>query len=457
MQINSAQIFDLINKTENTSPSEIERILKKAAMLQGLNIKETAALLHVTDAQTLEKIFKTAAYVKDEIYGNRVVLFAPLYISNLCQNECLYCAFRCSNRDIKRRALTQEEIIKETQALLKQGHKRVLLVAGEDGSPAGLEYVYKAIDSVYAAEENGHKIKRVNVNIAPLVEGEFKNLAAHNIGTYQLFQETYHEPTYREQHIRGPKADYQFRLDAVERAMRAGISDVGIGPLLGLYDYKFEILALLKHIEHLEQTFGVGPHTISVPRIEPAEGSDISLAPPHKVSDIDFKKLVAVLRMAVPYTGIILSTRESATMRNELLHMGVSQISAGSKTNPGGYGEEEATAQFTLSDERSLAEVIESLVDGGFIPSFCTGCYRKGRVGKDFMDLAKPGLIKCHCTPNALLTFAEYLEDFAPESLRQKGYALIEKTIGILPTEEIKNFTKESLQKIKAGARDIYA
>ncbi len=421
-------------------------------------MEEAAALLHVSDPQNLNKIFEAAAYVKEEIYGNRLVLFAPLYISNLCANECLYCAFRCSNKDITRRALSQEEIVKETEALLKQGHKRVLLVAGENYMGEGLGYVCNAIDSVYRANVNGQTIRRVNINVAPLTEEEFRKVSKHKIGTYQLFQETYHEPTYKEQHIAGPKADFQFRLDAMERAMRSGIVDVGIGPLLGLYDYKFEILAMLEHIAHLEKTFGVGPHTISVPRIEPAQGSALSLNPPYKVSDEDFKKLVAVLRLTVPYTGIILSTRESAAMRDELINMGISQMSAGSKTNPGGYEEEAATSQFTLSDERTLEQVIDSLADAGHIPSFCTGCYRLGRVGKDFMDLAKPGLIKTHCMPNAVFTFAEYLEDFAGPALKEKGYNLIEKTITKnLPDDSTKQFVRARLIEIKNGRRDIYA
>lgn len=441
----------MLKTAENTSEAAINLILDKAKKLGGLTLEETAALLHVSDEKTLSVIYSAANYIKEQIYGARIVLFAPLYISNLCKNECLYCAFRCSNKEITRRALTQSEIEQETRALLKQGHKRVLVVAGENYMGEGLDYVFNAIDSVYRAEYQGQKIRRVNINVAPLTEGEFKQLAKHNIGTYQLFQETYHEPTYREQHIAGPKADYQFRLDAVERAMKAGIYDVGIGALLGLYDYKFEALAMLSHIQFLEQKFGVGPHTISVPRIEPAAGSALSLNPPYKLADEDFKKLVAVLRLAVPYTGIILSTRESAKMRDELINMGVSQMSAGSKTNPGGYEEEEATSQFTLSDERTLEQVISSLVDSGHIPSFCTGCYRLGRVGKDFMDLAKPGLIKEHCFPNAIFTFAEYLENFAPPALKQKGYALIER---LGPHSQS---TLQKLTEIKQGKRDIYA
>ncbi|WP_428897861.1 2-iminoacetate synthase [Parelusimicrobium proximum] len=457
MQIDDAKITSALSRAAQASQEQVAEVLKKSKQLQGLNLEDTAVLLSVEDEKLINEIFKAANYVKEAIYGNRIVLFAPLYISNICSNECVYCAFRTSNNSITRRALSQEEIASEVKELLKQGHKRILLVAGEGYIGNSLEYVYKAIDTIYNTEYKGQKIKRVNVNIAPLVKEEFEELGSHNIGTYQLFQETYHRETYSQLHLAGQKKDYRFRLDAIERAMAAGISDVGIGPLLGLYDYKYEVLAMMEHIKYLEDKFGVGPHTISVPRIEPAEGSEISEHPPYAVSDTDFKKLVAVLRLAVPYTGIILSTRETAAMRHELLELGISQMSGGSKTNPGGYEEDCATSQFTLSDSRTLAEVIEDIVDAGHMPSFCTGCYRLGRVGKDFMDLAKPGLIKLHCQPNAILSFAEYLEDFAGERLKAKGYSLIEKTISKdIPTDGLKDTVRKHLEDIKKGKRDIY-
>lgn len=439
------------------SEEEIKTVLARARELKGLTLEETALLLNIKEPALLEELFKTAAYIKEEIYGNRLVLFAPLYISNICKNECVYCAFRASNTSICRRALSFDEIKQETVEILKQGHKRVLLVAGEGYNDDNLDYVYKAIDAVYEAEYKGRRIRRVNVNVAPLTDAQFKELARHRLGTYQLFQETYHPETYKQMHLSGPKKDYDYRLSAMDRAITAGIVDVGIGPLFGLYDYRYEVLATLMHAQYLENKYGVGPHTISVPRIEPAEGSEISLHPPHRVSDVNFKKIVAALRAAVPYTGIILSTRESAAMRKELIELGISQMSAGSKTNPGGYEEENSTAQFELSDTRSLSQVISDMVDAGHIPSFCTGCYRLGRVGKDFMDLAKPGLIKIHCQPNAVLTFAEFLEDYADAGLKSRGYALIEKTLneGFLPEETVKK-TREYLEEIKQGKRDIY-
>lgn len=453
--INEELIFDNLSKTRKNDKQRILDILTQARELKGISHEQAAALLNLTDKDLIEELYKTAKYIKTEIYGNRLVLFAPLYISNVCFNECLYCAFRASNKELHRRALNQEEIKQETRTLLKQGHKRLLLVAGESYTGAGLKYVFDSVDSIYAAREGKNNIRRVNVNIAPLTVEEFKELKKHNIGTFQLFQETYHKDTYRKMHVAGKKADYEFRLMAMHRALEAGINDVGIGPLLGLYDYKFEILATLQHVKDLEDKYGIGPHTISVPRIEPACGSPLSERPPYAVSDEDFKKIIAVLRLAVPYTGIILSTRETPQMRGEAFELGISQLSGGSKVNPGGYESDEAEEQFTRGDNRSLAMVISDIVDRGYIPSFCTGCYRLGRVGKDFMDLAKPGLIKAHCLPNAMFTFAEYLYDFAPEDLRNRGLALINKMMQDLPPERAAQ-TKANLEKVAKGERDIY-
>ena len=453
--INESIIFDNLTKTKSADRQEILDILTQARELKGISFTQVAALLNLQDKELLEELFNTAKYIKTQIYGNRLVLFAPLYISNVCFNECLYCAFRASNKELKRLALNQEQIKHETSILLKQGHKRVLMVAGESYTGAGLKYVFDSVDSIYEVREGKNNIRRVNVNIAPLTLDEFKELKKHNIGTFQLFQETYHKETYHKMHISGKKADYDFRLTAMHRAMQAGISDVGIGALLGLYDYKFEVLAMLMHIKDLEEKFGVGPHTISVPRIEPACGSSLSENPPYAVSDEDFKKIIAVLRLAVPYTGIILSTRETPAMRTAAFELGISQLSGGSKTNPGGYEDDRANEQFTRGDNRSLEQVIEDIVEHGYIPSFCTGCYRLGRVGKDFMDLAKPGLIKAHCLPNAMFTFAEYLYDFAPEQLREKGLALIDKMMKDLPPARAEQ-TKINLAKVAKGERDIY-
>lgn len=453
--INESLIFDNLTKTKSAGRQEILDILTQARELKGISFTQAAALLNLQDKELLEELFNTAKYIKTQIYGNRLVLFAPLYISNVCFNECLYCAFRASNKELHRKALNQDEIKQEVSVLLKQGHKRILMVAGESYTGAGLKYVFDSVDSIYQVREGKNNIRRVNVNIAPLTLEEFKELRKHNIGTFQLFQETYHKDTYRKMHISGKKADYEFRLTAMHRAMEAGISDVGIGALLGLYDYKFEVLAMLLHIKDLEAKFGVGPHTISVPRIEPACGSSLSENPPYAVSDEDFKKIIAVLRLAVPYTGIILSTRETPAMRTAAFELGISQLSGGSKTNPGGYEDDSAHEQFTRGDNRSLAQVIEDIVDHGYIPSFCTGCYRLGRVGKDFMDLAKPGLIKAHCLPNAMFTFAEYLYDFAPENLKKKGLALIDKMMKDLPPARAEQ-TKINLAKVAKGERDIY-
>lgn len=439
------------------SAQQVGDILAKARALHGISADEVLTLLEVTDQELLYDIFHTARDIKQQIYGNRLVLFAPLYISNLCANECLYCAFRRSNLRVQRKALKQDEIASETEALLAQGHKRILLVAGEAYPAEGLSYVFQAIKTIYGVKTANGTIRRINVNIAPLSVEEFKQLHDCGIGTYQLFQETYHLPTYKRLHPAGPKADYAFRLTAMDRAFAAGFDDVGIGILFGLYDWKYELLALISHIEHLEKTFGIGPHTISVPRLEPAAGSPLSAQPPFPVSDEDFRKIIAVLRIAVPYTGIILSTRENPSMRRESFSLGVSQISAGSRTNPGGYRNAQSDGQFSLGDTRPLMEVIKDIVGQGYIPSFCTSCYRLGRVGRDFMDLAKPGLIKQHCLPNAMFTFAEYLEDFADAELRQDGRRLIETMLA----DDIANSSQRekvfnNLKAIEAGKRDIY-
>lgn len=459
MIIDDEKLQKTLEKAKSFTSSDVERILEKAKLLKGISLDEAAVLLNITDGKLLQDLFNTAKFIKEAIYGNRIVLFAPLYISNLCKNECIYCAFRRSNTTLKRHASTQDEIKQEVTALLQQGHKRILMVAGEAYPGGGLQYVYDSIKTIYDTSWNGHTIRRVNVNIAPLTAGEFAELKKCNIGTFQVFQETYHKQTYEKLHLAGTKADYQFRLDVMDRALEAGMNDVGIGPLLGLYDHKYDILATLEHSWYLDKKYGVGPHTISIPRLEPAEGSDFSLHPNDVLTDDDFKKCVAVLRLAVPYTGIILSTRETPQMRNACLELGVSQISADSRVNPGGYSyDKENGGQFTLSDSRTLAEVIDAVVDAKHMPSFCTGCYRLGRVGKDFMDLAKPGLIKTHCLPNAMFTFAEYLEDFAPADLKRKGYALIESTAKEAFSQDnpIHKLIADNLAKIKMGKRDLY-
>ena len=456
--IDNAKIEEYLKNAVAPDKNELDDILLHARELKGISFKEAERLLLISKEGDIDKLAETANFIKESIYGKRLVLFAPLYISNMCNNECLYCAFRRSNKLITRNTLTMEQIAKETEALIDQGHKRILLVSGEGLGKKALDYTIDALNTIYSVKKPKGNIRRINVNIAALDVEDYKRLKDANIGTYQLFQETYHEETYRKMHESGPKSDYEYHLGAMDRAMEGGIDDVGIGILFGLTDYKYEIMALLQHIKHLENKFGVGPHTISVPRLEPATGSDIASNPPYPVTDSDFRKIIAILRITVPYTGIILSTRENAEMRREALHLGISQISAGSKSAPGGYTKKEhANEQFSLGDHRSLHEVIEDIVDYDHIPSFCTGCYRLGRVGKDFMDLAKPGLIKANCYPNAVFTFSEYLEDFANDTLKLKGYALIERTL----PENVTNYKKreevlKNIEEIKKGKRDIY-
>ncbi len=457
--INDEKVWEAINAHKTAEKSEILDILAKASEMNGLNMDDVAALTVISDPELLSELFNTANSVKETIYGKRLVLFAPLYISNLCSNECLYCAFRATNKDIVRNSLTQEQIAHEVEILINKGHKRILLVAGESYPKQGFQYVLDSIRTIYSVKSDNGEIRRVNVNVAPLTTENFKLLKSEGIGTYQLFQETYHRQAYKKVHVGGKKRDYNWRAWALHRAMEAGIDDVGIGVLFGLFDYRFEILAMMQHINELEKEFGVGPHTISVPRLEPATGSDLASHPPFPVSDIDFRKIVAILRLAVPYTGIIMSTRETAQMRRETFALGVSQISAGSRTNPGGYEHEEdeddPSAQFSLGDHRPLEEVIRDVTSMGYIPSFCTACYRLGRTGQDFMDLAKPGDIKLHCAPNALSSFKEYLLNYASTETLELGNKLIDETI--LTMEGIARKRAERLVKrVEAGRNDVY-
>lgn len=460
VSIDEGDIRQTIERSRTTSddPVRVREVLAKASELRGLNPEETALLMNVSDPALERAIFDAAKRAKEDIYGKRLVLFAPLYISNLCQNECLYCAFRATNKAVKRRSLDQEEIAREVKTLIDQGHKRILAVVGEAYPTEGFSYVIKAIETIYSVKTDKGEIRRVNANVAPLTVDEFRDLKAARIGTYQLFQETYHQETYHRVHVRGKKRDYGWRITAIDRAMEAGIDDVGIGILFGLYDWRFEILAMLQHIAHLENKFGVGPHTISVPRLEPATGSEMSEHPPHPVSDKDFRKIIAVLRLSVPYTGIILSTRESPKTRRESLALGVSQISAGSRTNPGGYSEDDRdpdSSQFSLGDHRPLDEVIRDVASLGYIPSFCTGCYRLGRTGQDFMDMAKPGEIKYHCDPNALSTFTEYLLDYASPETKKIGEQLIEKTLARMDDEQ-RSISLKLVQQVRSGKRDVF-
>jgi len=446
------------------SEKEIDGILEKTKQLKRLSVEESAKLLSVRSSALLKKIYDAASYVKNTVYGRRVVMFVPLYISNFCVNSCLYCGFASNNKLTVRKKLTFQEIKEQTEILLKRGHKRILMVAGEmSSSEENTDYYVGAVKAIYSADYKGNKIKRVNVNVAPMSLSGFKRLKEAGIGTYQIFQETYHEETYRKLHIAGAKSDPDNRLDAIDNAFKAGIDDVGIGPLLGLYDYRFEILAMLMHIEYMEKAYGVGPHTISVPRIEPAPGSAYASAPEYPFADEEFKKLVAVLRLSVPYTGIIMSTREAADMRDVLVNLGVSQVSAESRVTPGGYEDnsvgiphnDKLERQFSVNDQRTLDEMVKSLLLQGFIPSFCAACYRKNRTGEHFMDFAKSGEIKHMCDINALVTLKEYLEDFAKPELKELGYSLIEKYKTKLDKAGLKVLEKFS-NNVSCGVRDEY-
>lgn len=459
--INEEYIYSLL-KDETLRDLQLQReIIEKGKEAKGLTLRESAALLNITDKELLEELFRAAGEVKEKIYGNRLVLFAPLYFTNVCVNNCLYCAFRRDNKELKRKTLTLEEIKEETEFLVKQGHKRILLVAGEHPKDSALEFVGKAIKIMYDVKINGGNIRRINVNTAPLSLDGFKTLKSFGIGTYQCFQETYHYETYVKMHPSGPKRDFAWRLYAMDRALQAGIDDVGIGALFGLTDYKFETLAMLMHAFNLDEKYGIGPHTISVPRIEPALNAPISYNPPFAVDDLSFKKIVAILRLAVPYTGIILSTRERPELRRELFKIGVSQISAGSRTSPGAYKEsreslkEHEMEQFQLGDHRSLDEVVRDCCELGFLPSFCTACYRSERTGDRFMEFAKSGTIHYMCSPNALSTFKEYVIDYASEETKKVALNFItkelEKLEGATKTKAIK-----MIERVDKGERDVY-
>jgi len=456
--INEAQITEILATARRSDAGRVREVLAKAREIQGLEAEDVAVLMEIQDPELTEEMFAAARFVKDEIYGNRLVLFAPLYISNLCKNECSYCAFRRANTALKRRVLTQAEIAAEVKILIDQGHKRLLLVSGEEYPEEGFDYILNAIDTIYKTKSGVGEIRRVNANLAPMTVELFKQLKGAHIGTYQLFQETYHRETYAKVHTAGAKKNFDWRVTGIDRAMEAGIDDVGIGVLLGLHDWKFEMLAMQQHIRHLEETFNVGPHTVSVPRIEPAVGSETASRPPHAVTDTEFKKIVAILRLSVPYTGIIMSTRENADTRRATFALGVSQISAASRCNPGGYaelGDGHDAEQFQLGDHRSLDEVVRDVASLGYTPSFCTACYRMGRTGADFMDLAKPGLIKEHCSPNALSSCTEYLMGYASPCTREVGAKLVDHELATMPGKPGETAQK-LVGRVRKGERDVF-
>ncbi|MDE7092756.1 MAG: [FeFe] hydrogenase H-cluster radical SAM maturase HydG [Muribaculaceae bacterium] len=436
----------------------IESILDKAAKAQGLTHREAATLLQIEDPAIVSRIFELANKIKHQFYGNRIVMFAPLYLSNYCINSCVYCPYHVKNRTIPRIKLTQEQIRREVIALQDMGHKRLAIEAGEDPKNNPLEYILESIDTIYSTNHKNGAIRRVNVNIAATTVDEYKQLHDAKIGTYILFQETYHKENYERLHPCGPKSDYAWHTEAMDRAMLGGIDDVGLGVLYGLNTYRYDFIGLLMHAEHLEARFGVGPHTISVPRICPAD--DISTNDfPNTISDELFCRIVAVLRLAVPYTGLIISTRESPAVRAKVLDLGVSQLSGGSRTSVGGYTDKTSinndSAQFDISDNRTLDEVVNWLISTNHIPSFCTACYRQGRTGDRFMSLVKTGQIANCCGPNALLTLSEYLNDYASEDTRKAGFELIKQQIKTIPHDKVRSMTCSYLDRIDNGERDF--
>ncbi len=436
----------------------INAILEKARQHKGLSHREASLLLIVDDPEIVEQIFALAREIKQAYYGNRIVFFAPLYLSNYCINGCVYCPYHLKNKHICRKKLTQEEIARETKALEDMGHKRLAIEAGEDPKNNPLEYILESIKTIYATKSGRGAIRRVNVNIAATTVDAYRQLKEAGIGTYILFQETYHKESYEQLHPTGPKSNYCYHTEAMDRAMEGGIDDVGLGVLFGLERYRYEFAGLLMHAEHLEAVHGVGPHTISFPRVKKADDIDPTKFD-NGISDDTFIKIIAVARVAVPYTGMIISTRECKAVRERALEVGISQISGASKTSVGGYAdpepEEENSAQFDVSDQRPLDEVLHWLLDMGYIPSFCTACYREGRTGDRFMSLCKSNQILNCCHPNALMTLKEYLMDYASLPTRMIGEALIQKEIEKIPNEKIRAFTRRNLEKIENGERDF--
>lgn len=433
----------------------IQAALKKAEAFKGLTHREAAVLLACEEQDLNDEIFATAKKVKEHIYGNRIVLFAPLYLSNYCVNTCTYCPYHAKNKHIVRKKLTQEQIRQEVIALQDMGHKRLLLEAGEHPRYNPIEYILECINTIYSIKHKNGAIRRVNINIAATTVENYKKLHEAGIGTYQLFQETYHKDQYELLHPKGPKSDYAYHTEAMDRAMEGGIDDVGLGVLFGLTLYRYDFIGLLMHAEHLEAVWGVGPHTISVPRICPADDVDPATFT-NAVPDELFLKIVALIRLAVPYTGMIISTRESARVRGKCLEMGVSQISGGSRTSVGGYVlEEENSAQFETSDRRTLDEVVKWLLDGGYLPSWCTACYRAGRTGDRFMSLAKTGEIATYCQANAIMTLKEYAQDYARPATREAAQKVIEAEIPKIVHEKIRKASVIRLQKIEEGERDF--
>ncbi|MCP4312558.1 MAG: [FeFe] hydrogenase H-cluster radical SAM maturase HydG [Bacteroidetes bacterium] len=436
----------------------VRKIIAKSLEKKRLSMQETAILVNTTDPALVEEIKQGARTLKEKVYGKRIVLFAPLYVGNLCINNCEYCGFRNSNKGQKRTTLTHPELINEVEILEDMGQKRLILVYGEHPK-YNPEYIADTVRTVYKVKKGSGEIRRVNINAAPLDINGFRTVKEAGIGTYQVFQETYHRGAYAKYHTGGVKKDYDWRISALDRAQEAGIDDVGIGALFGLYDWRFEVLGLIRHVNHFEAVYNVGPHTLSFPRLKRA--SNMKYDTKWEVSDEDFTKMVAILRLAVPYTGLILTAREPADIRNEILEFGVSQIDGGTKIEMKGYSEKEKeqdldAEQFEISDNRPLSKVMEDLIENEYLPSFCTACYRTGRTGEHFMEFSVPGFIKRYCTPNAMLTLAEYLEDYAQNGTKEKGYRLIRKNLDEMNGDKFKVKLEERLEKVKQGERDLY-
>ena len=461
--INHEEILESLEYANRNKDNKelIEGILDKANRAKGLTHREAALLLECEDEALTQRIFTLAEDLKKRFYGNRIVMFAPLYLSNYCINGCVYCPYHLKNKEIARKKLTQDEIRKEVMALQDLGHKRLALEAGEDPVNNPIEYILECIDTIYSIKHKNGAIRRVNVNIAATTVENYRKLKDAGIGTYILFQETYNKESYEKLHPTGPKHNYAYHTEAMDRAMEGGIDDVGLGVLYGLSTYKYELVGILMHSEHLEEKYGVGPHTISVPRLRPANDIDVSDFP-EALSDEIFQKIVAIIRLAVPYTGMIVSTRESQKTREKVLHLGISQISGGSSTSVGGYAdraqgvkEEVTSAQFDVDDDRTLDEIVNWLLEMGYIPSFCTACYREGRTGDRFMALCKSGQIANCCQPNALMTLKEYLEDYASDNTKETGEKLISKESKKIPRDKVREIVEERLVKIGCGERDF--
>ncbi|MDD3494874.1 MAG: [FeFe] hydrogenase H-cluster radical SAM maturase HydG [Dysgonamonadaceae bacterium] len=454
--IDEDEIWEYLHNTVSTK-KRVREVIAKSLSKQRLNLEEVAVLINANDPESIHEIKEGAKQLKKTIYGNRIVLFAPLYVGNKCTNNCLYCGFRATNKEQIRKTLSDEELIHEIEALEDNGQKRLILVYGEHPE-YNAEYLAHTVEIAYSVKKGKGEIRRVNINAAPLdIEG-FRTVKKAGIGTYQIFQETYHREAYKGYHPWGKKADYDYRLTALDRAQEAGLDDVGIGALMGLYDWRFEVMALVRHTNHLEACYNVGPHTISFPRIKNA--SALNINDTYFVSDEEFTRLIAILRLAVPYTGMILTARESEKLRDEIIQYGISQIDGGTKIEIGSYVEKEKNhnlnkGQFKINDDRSLNEVIDELLNQEMLPSFCTSCYRLGRTGEHFMEFSVPGFIKQFCTPNAILTLAEYLTDYAPAETAQKGWEVIDKNLSALSETRQKQI-REKIEKIKQGERDLY-